>query len=71
MNGKLNIKMRKKIAKCYEWRVRLYGCETRAITSRHEAVRSNRNEYLVGWTDKKSNLDVLNQVGEKAFCLIP
>jgi len=74
-NKKLNINMRKNFVKCYVWSVLLYGCETWTINGQDkkklEAIEMWiwRRLLKISWTERKSNVDVLNQVGEKRILL--
>ena len=74
-NGKLSIKTRKRLAKSRVWSTLLYGAGTRtlsgAITKKLEAVEMWfwRRLLKIPWTDRKTNAEVLNIVGEEK-CLV-
>jgi len=75
MTGKMNLDLKKKIAKCTIWRVVLYGAETWTMTQadreRLEAFEMWvwRRMLKVSWVDKVSNAEVLQTVQENKSIL--
>ena len=67
--------MRKNFDKCYVWSVLLYGCETWTINGQDKKKLEAMEMWIwrrllkISWTERKSNVDVLNQVGEKRILL--
>ena len=75
LTKRMNIELKKKIVKTVVWPVALYGCETWTLTkeecSRLEAFEMWvwRRIQKVSWKDKKSNENVLEEMGESR-CLL-
>ena len=68
--SKLDLKLRKKLVKCYIWSIVLYGAETwmlRAVDQKHlesfEMLCWKRMEKI-NWTDHVRNEEVLLRVKE-------
>jgi hypothetical protein len=67
----LDLKLRKKLAKCYVWSIVLYGAETwtlRAVEQKHMESFEMwcwRRMEKISWTDHVRNKDVLLRVKEK------
>ena len=64
---KLNIELKKKLVRCYVWSIALYGSETLTL-------RKLKRKYLesfemrmekIKWSEKVTNKQVLNLIGEK------
>jgi hypothetical protein len=71
LTGKMDLKMRKKLVKCYIWSTALYGAETwtlRAVDKQHlerfETWCWRRMEKII-WTDHAKNEEVLLRVKEQ------
>jgi len=67
----LDLKLRKKLVKCYIWSTALYGAETwtlRAVDQKHlesSEILCWRRMEKISWTDHVRNEDVLLRVKEK------
>jgi len=67
----LDLKLRKKLVKCYIWSIALYGVETwtiRAVDQKHLErfeTRCWRRMEKISWTDHVRNEEVLLRVKEQ------
>ena len=67
----LNLKLRKKLVKCYIWSIALYGAETwtlRAVDQKHLEIFEMwcwRRMEKISWTDHVINEEVLLRVKEQ------
>jgi hypothetical protein len=71
LTGSLDIGLRKRLMKAYIWSIALYGCETWTVRKREESKLEAFEMWLyrrmlkIKWTDKVTNREVLNRVGEQ------
>ena len=71
MTGNLDLKLRKKLVKCYVWSVALYGAETWTLRKKERNYLEAfemwcwRRIEKIKWTDRVTNEEVLRRVGEE------
>ena len=69
--SKLNIEFKKKLVRCYVWSIALYGSETWAQRKLERKYLENsemlcwRRMEKIKWSEKVTNEQVLERIGEK------
>ena len=75
LTGKLNIELRKKLARCYVWSIALRGSETCTLRTLEQKYLENfemwcwRRIEKTKWSEKVANEQVLGRIGKKRTLL--
>jgi hypothetical protein len=71
LTSKLDLELRKKLVKCYNWSIALYGIETWTLRKLNQKYLESfemwcwRRMEKISWTDRVNNEVVLHRVKEE------
>ena len=75
LTSKLNTELKKKLVRCYVWSIALYGSETWTLRKLKQKYLERfdmwcwRRMEKIKWSEKVTNEQVLERVGEKSTLL--